>query len=193
MYNYFKGIVTTISPDFTIECNGVGYHIIPTPALSSSVSLGQSATIYIHHDIKETCHTLYGFASIAEREMFRKLVSVSGVGPKCGIALLGMGESNLASAICGQDAKTISKIKGISQKTAEKLIVELRGKISGAKNTDLGFLTPLASGPVAEAIDGLTNLGMTHHSASDLIARLETDGKTAEEIVMMALNVKGGR
>jgi len=191
MYNYLKGIVTEVTGEITVECGGVGYLVVPTYSLFASVTLGQSATIHVHHDVKENSQTLYGFRSASERELFRKLLTVNGVGPKGAIALLSIGDEKLVSAILTQDVQALSRIKGVSTKSAEKVILDLRSKLTKVSSSGLDFLQPTENSAVVDAILGLVNLGVSKPMATDMIARIKTDGLTAEEIIVEALNAKG--
>ena len=187
MYNYLKGIVTDTNHDLTIECNGVGYLVVPTYGLCANSNVGEMTTVFVHHDVKETSQTLYGFASVGERELFRKLIGVNGVGPKGALALLSVGEEKLITAILNQDVSGLSRIKGIGTKVVEKVILDLRGKLTKTKDSSLDFLQPTQNSATLDAIMGLMNLGLAKSVATERVARIKSDGLSAEQIIMEAL------
>lgn len=180
MYNYIKGeIIEITASTIIIEACGIGYEIYSSVDCLASVNAGETATIFTYLQIKEDSHTIYGFLHQSERALFLQLLNVSGVGAKSAIAMLSIGAETLRTAISQEDVLTISAIKGVSRKTAEKVILELRGKLPAAANSE-----------VDDAMAGLVNLGLSRTEALSIIKSINTTGLTAEKIVSMALRAK---
>jgi Holliday junction DNA helicase RuvA len=181
MYSYIKGIITEIATGMIIiETGGIGYEINASLDCQSKISLGESATIHTYCLVKEDSHTLYGFANPAERSLFLQLLGISGVGAKSAIAMLSIGSTSLLKAISNEDVSQISTIKGVSRKTAEKVILELRGKLpAGLTNTETD-----------DAVSGLVNLGLGITEARSIIKSINTLGLTAEQIIEIALKAR---
>lgn len=190
MYNYITGTITQVGDGIiVIDTGGVGYLVNATQGLIDSVKLGQVQKVFVHLDIRETSHTLYGFVSGDERDLFKILQSVSGVGTKSALAMLAVGAGNLAGAIAGGNPHTIAKAKGVSIKLADKVILELKGKI--IKNfSDIAVDIQKNTGKrneIEDAIEGLAALGLSRAVAIDLVTSIDTRDKTAEEIIVSAL------
>ena len=181
MYNYIKGEVTEITANsITVETCGVGYEINATVDCIANVKIGETATIYTYLQVKEDSHTLFGFSCIAERALFLQLLGVSGVGAKSALAMLSVGSETLRKAISKEDIHTISAAKSVSRKTAEKVILELRGKLPSSS----------ASSEVDDAIAGLVNLGMSRSEVLAVIKTIDTTTKTAEQIIAATLKAR---
>ena len=118
-------------PQIVLEVNGVGYEMdVPMSTFYELPALGAQAALFTHQAIREDAHLLFGFASRTERDTFRELIKISGVGPKIALAILsGMNADELALAIAGEDTVRLAKVPGIGKKTAERLVLELRGKL----------------------------------------------------------------
>ncbi len=141
MYAYIKGEVTGLSGDFAVvEANGIGYLIhIPLGPAGQSLRIGQEAKVYTYLHIKESMVELYGFLSEDDLEIFKMMLGVSGIGPKGALAVLSvMTPDELRLAILSGDAKAIAKAQGIGGKTAQRLILELRDKVSAMGGTAPG-------------------------------------------------------
>ena len=191
MFNYLKGIVTDTSFDLTVECNGVGYLVTPTSALfNASKDCAGEQKIYVHHDVKETSQTFYGFISVNERELFRKLITLNGIGPKVALSLLSIGEEKLVNAILTENVVELSNIKGVSDKVAQKVILELKTKLAKG-NWGAGAVSVGNSSATMDAVMGLVNLGLSRTVAGDLVCKVKVDGKSAEEIIVEALKLRG--
>ena len=120
-------------PQIVLDVGGVGYEVdVPMSTFYELPALGAQATLYTHQAIREDAHLLFGFATRGERDTFRELIRISGVGPKIALAILsGMNADELALAIVGEDTARLAKVPGIGKKTAERLVLELRGKLGG--------------------------------------------------------------
>ena len=190
MYNYIKGRFMYADENVVVvEANGVGYELFVGPQTASRLGkTGDECKVYCYLNVKEDEMSLFGFADLAEKELFVKLINVSGIGCKMAISILGSGSlSDIISAIASADVAKLSKIKGIGKKTAERLVVELRDKLAGGVSD---FPIAPSAGAVAvngEAVEALIGLGFTRQEAQAAVARVEKAGMTAEEVVFFAL------
>jgi Holliday junction DNA helicase RuvA len=180
----------------TIDVNGVGYEVlIPLSSYDRLPAPGHAVEILTHLHVREDAHTLYGFMTAAERDLFRLLVNhVSGIGPKLALAVLsGMSVNNFKSAVVNSDVASLSKISGVGKKTAERMVLELKDKVGVAAAWEAASAAhaPTPEQEQAnEAVLALIALGYkqvdAHKSVRDL-QEGEGAGKTAEELVKMAL------
>jgi holliday junction DNA helicase RuvA len=170
-----------------VECAGVGYRLdVSAETLKGVPARGKTATLHTHLVVRDDGMSLYGFASEDERALFLALVSVSGVGPKVALAVLSGGpHRELVRAIATADAKRFQAVPGIGKRTAERIIVELQEKMAGAIEESELAAASAATGPRAEAREGLVNLGYTPAEAESLLGGAE--GESAEELVSSAL------
>ena len=193
MIGYLKGKILSLSQDTAlIETGGVGYEVPCSASVMSDLMGKDEGEVYTYLQVREDGISLFGFSSPAEKNMFLKLVSVSGVGPKMGIAVLsGMDINSLAVAIASSDVKKLSTVKGLGKKTAERIILELREKVTASEAP-----APSKGGaPVLPADDGeedavvaLMSLGFTRAESSRAIERAKSAGaSTIEEIIREAL------
>ena len=159
MYEYIKGLLTFSSPQYAVvDVSGLGYKLfIPLRAYASLPAVGKEALIYISTVIREDSHRLFGFLTIYERDLFEKLIEISGVGPKTGLAILGHMEiSDLQMAVSCGNAALLSKVPGIGKKTAERLLIDLRDQF---KNIPSPLPANTLGGTAADALNALINLG----------------------------------
>jgi Holliday junction DNA helicase RuvA len=194
MIAYLKGFFTYKSPTHIyVECAGVGYlvHItLPTYSYIEPLEHGRVFT-YLH--ISEQAHTLYGFSTEAEREMFLHLISVNGIGPNTArLALSSLSESDLQKAIIQQDVSLIQRIKGIGPKTAQRMVLELRDKFSKGKTNILpGLLTGTPDSIITdEAIAAMVMLGFPKPHAEKMVANAMKEAQTplsVEELIKLSL------
>ncbi|MGI6071994.1 MAG: Holliday junction branch migration protein RuvA [Lachnospiraceae bacterium] len=200
MIGYIIGTVTAVSEGLIVlENNGVGYNII-MPG-SSLYKLGVNDTdvrVYTYMSVREDDVSLFGFLSRNELNMFKMLITVSGVGPKGAIGILSsIGVDELKMAIAAEDAKLISVAKGVGSKTAQKIIVELKSKIDKdlllrgeSIPSDAGSAAGSSSSITSEAIEALEVLGFGRTASVKAINRIEiTEGMTSSELVSLALGV----
>lgn len=193
MIGYLKGKVLSVGADSAlISVGGVGYEVYCTGSAFSKMSMGGECELYTYLQVSEANGiTLYGFSNAAEKEMFLKLISVSGVGPKMGLSVLTcMNLEEFARAIATADIKSLARVKGLGKKTAERLVLELRESVSaplGAVGENAVPLTKVSSGD-EDAVVALTSLGFTRTEAEKGVSRAKQNGaKTVEEIIMNAL------
>lgn len=202
MYSYICGTLEEISENLiTVEAGGVGYEInIPASVMAGLPRQGSEVKIYTHFSVKEDDQSLYGFLTAEDKNMFRQLISVNGIGPKGALGILSvLKPSDLRLAIMTGDAKSISSAPGIGKKTAERVILDLRDKITKSA----GYGDPAAVifeggsglsasaqnvGPVSEAIDALTFLGYSRMEAGRAVGSVQfTEGMTTEDLLKEAL------
>lgn len=131
MYEYLSGKFTLITPSFmVVDCNGVGYKVEISLYSYSKLKDMMEGKIFIHYVVREDTQMLYGFIDEKERELFRLLIGVNGIGPNTARMMLSsLGSDEIVNAIVAEDLKTINSIKGIGNKTAQRLIVELKDKL----------------------------------------------------------------
>jgi Holliday junction DNA helicase RuvA len=182
-----RGEVMVRRPDHVVvDAGGVGYRLaVSSETLKAVPATGKDAFLHAELIAREDSLALYGFSSEEERDLFRLLISVSGVGPKVAIATLSGGSPRiLLRAIAAGDAKRFQAVPGIGKRTAERIIVELREKVAGALEEEV-LLAADSSEPRSLARDGLVNLGYAPLEAEQLLDGL--DGDEPEELVAAAL------
>ena len=187
-----RGEVLVRRPDHVvIDAGGVGYRLaVSAETLKSVPATGQEAFLHAELIARDDSLALYGFASEEERDLFRELISVSGVGPKVAIATLSGGAArDLLRAIAGGDAKRFQAVPGIGKRTAERIIVELREKVAGSLEEAIATGSEESGDPWALARDGLVNLGYTPVEAERLLDGVESD--EPEELIAQALRRAG--
>lgn len=178
-----------------VENGGIGYEITCSSAAFCRMMEKREGGIYTYTQVKEDGIALFGFDTIEEKKMFLKLISVSGVGAKMGVTVLGsMNLKDLALAIATSDVKSLSRVKGLGKKTAERIIVELREKVSAEDTEPLpAGIAPAASGSDAEnSVTALMTLGYNRVTSVKAVnAALATGVSTVEEIIAAALRSLG--
>jgi holliday junction DNA helicase RuvA len=188
-----RGEVMVRRPDHVvIDANGVGYRLaVSTETLKSVPAAGSDTFLHTELIVREDVLALYGFASEDERDLFRMLITVGGVGPKVAIATLSGGSSReLLRAIAAGDTKRFQAVPGIGKRTAERILVELRDKVTGALEATSGAIVAAEEGDARSlARDGLVNLGYQPLEAEQLLDGLE--GDDAEALLAGALRKAG--
>jgi holliday junction DNA helicase RuvA len=187
-----RGEVMVRRPDHVvIDAAGVGYRLAVSSETLKAVP-GAGSEVFLHAELvaREDSLSLYGFSSEEERDLFRLLTTVSGVGPKVAIATLSGGSTrDLLRAIAAGDAKRFQAVPGIGKRTAERIIVELREKVAGALEEEVAVIAGEAGSAKALARDGLVNLGYAPLEAEQLLDGLE--GSEPQELVAAALRKAG--
>ena len=194
MIGYLKGkVLYSTAESALIEVNGVGYEVYCSASAFSKMSNGAVCEVYTYLQVSEQNGvTLYGFSSPDEKNMFLKLISVSGVGPKMGISVLSsMDSASLAAAIATQDVKRLSSVKGLGKKTAERIILELRekvGVVASPEGTAGAAPAVLPDDGSEDAVVALQTLGFTRAESVKAVAAARANGAgSIEEIIMAAL------
>ena len=202
MISYIKGPLTAIEEDvIVVEAGGVGMGIhVPLSVLDRLPGIGREVTVYTYFHVREDAMSLYGFLNRQDREMFRQLIGVNGVGPKAALGILStMTPDDLRMAIVTGDAKAISRAPGIGPKTAQRLILDLKDKVSmeevlgnlalpsdGGASAALGTI---GMGEAAkEAVQALVALGYSNMEANKAVKQVEvTETMTAEDVLKASL------
>lgn len=190
MYNYLKGILAETGENYVvIDVNGVGYELCASGATIKSLGkIGDECKVYCYLNVKEDEMSLFGFAEKQEKDLFLKLINVSGIGCKMAISILSSGSmQDIILAISSADVAKLSKIKGIGKKTAERIVVELRDKLAPGSESFLVGQAVSAMPSNSEAVDALISLGFTRQEAIAAVGRAEKPYMTVEQIVLAAL------
>ncbi len=151
-------------PQVLVDCHGVGYEVhVPMSTFYNLPELGAQISLLTHFVVREDAQILFGFASAPEREAFRQLIRISGVGPRTALSVLsGMSVDELAQAVTLQEAGRLVKVPGIGKKTAERLLLELKGKLG----PDIGASASVAHGTQADILQALVALGYSDKEAA---------------------------
>ena len=204
MINYVSGILSEIEDNLIIvEAGGIGYGInVPASLIGELPKAGSAVRIYTYFSVKEDSESLYGFINKEDRDMFRQLISVNGVGPKGALAILSvMRPVDLRLAIATGDSKSISRAQGIGAKTAERVILELKNKVGDINAIGAAVLGGKSAGtiaagkqygPVSEAMDALIMLGYSRMEAGKALSLVNVnEDMPTEEVLRLALkNIK---
>ena len=178
MIAYLRGKLLTKHPNqVVVETVGVGYEVnISVPTFSELPSNGSEVALHIHTHVREDVIALYGFLRPAEKQLFEKLMTVSGIGAKLAITILsGMAADEMAAAIRGNDVARLTRIPGIGKKTAERMVLELRDKLPAAAGTSAPTL-PAMSPTEEDVLSALVNLGYQRAAVEKALANLVKNG-----------------
>lgn len=190
MISYIKGIIEEVEEDkVIIDNNGIGYGIFMPQSSLELIGSGEELKIYTYLNVKEDAMQLYGFLSKEELNLFKKLIGVSGVGPKGGLSIITAcpGDS-LQMAIISGDAKAISKAQGIGSKTAQRIIIELKDKIDLEEVISTNSGEAVADTEVkSDAIEALIALGYSRTSAFNAVNKVDKITDDVEELLKLAL------
>ncbi len=168
-------------PQILLDVNGVGYELdVPMSSFFNLPAVGERVTLLTHFVVREDAQVLFGFLTPGERDTFRQLIKISGVGPRTALSILsGLSVGDLAQAVTAQDASRLVKVPGIGKKTAERLLLELKGKLGA----DLG---PAGGAPVSDAqadiLQALVALGYSEREAQTAVKALPADTGVSEGI-----------
>lgn len=193
MIGFLKGKILSLSPEAALieTGSGIGFEVLVTGAAYESLAGKKEGELFTYIQMREDGVSLFGFSCVEEKEMFLKLISVSGVGPKLGISVLSsMKAGDVAAAIAMNDIKRLSTVKGMGKKTAERIILELREKVSmsSAQNSDGETVPVKVSAGDEDAVVALMTLGFTRAESVKAIFSAKAKGaQSVEEILMLAL------
>ncbi len=184
-------------PMLMIDVAGVGYEVeAPMSTIYNLPEVGEQLVLVTHLVVRDDAHILYGFSSLDERAMFRNLIKVNGVGPKMALGVLSaMDAASFARYVIEKDAVALTRIPGVGKKTAERLIVEMRDKL-GKVAEEAGKDQPKVAGSggmmerTAVATEALLALGYKPQDASRMIAKVEDDSLSSEEMIRQALKMR---
>ena len=197
MIGRLRGTLAEKHPPFLIlDVGGVGYEVeVPMTTLYRLPSVGEPLTLHTHLVVREDAQLLYGFAEKREREFFRELIRLNGVGPKLALALMsGLEVDELVRCVQAGDTSTLVKVPGVGKKTAERLLVELKDRFKAWESlpgmTGL-VIEPSSVSPVSsaesDALSALISLGYKPQEASRAVAAVKEDGLSSEEMIRRAL------
>lgn len=196
MYEYLTGVVTFINPYYiVVEANGIGYQIALGNPYRYSSQMNKEVKIYVHQVIREDAHHLYGFGSLEEKQLFLRLVSVSGIGPKSALAIMASDDhSGLIHAVESGDVTYLTKFPGVGKKTAQQMILDLKGKFG-----ELSIETPFNlfdetalqdATALSEAMEALSALGYSEREVKRVEKQLkEVENQTTDEYLRQALKL----
>ncbi len=185
MIGRIQGILVSVHPPrLLVDCQGVGYEIdVPMSTLYQLPETNQKITLLTHFQVREDAQQLFGFATETEREAFRQLIKISGVGSRTALAVLsGMSVNELAQAIAMQEAGRLTQVPGIGKKTAERLCLELKGKLA----PDLGIIggKPQVIEASSEVLQALLALGYSEKEAHLALKQIPPDTTVSDGIRM---------
>ncbi len=205
MYAYIKGTVTDRNDQqIVIENNGIGYLINCPLGISAEIGgLGDEVTVYLYQSVKEDDISLYGFNSRAQKEMFLKLITVSGIGPKVAHSICAaLSAEQIAAAVMSNNVALLTGVKGLGKKTAERIILELKDKLKSQLGATASVtVVPAAatsssnadSGVMQDAAGALIVLGYKDQEAAEAVASAYEDGIGLEDLIRKALKVAAGK
>ncbi len=190
MFEYIKGDINDLTPTaVVIDNNGIGYYINITLNTYSQLSGHKSAQLYLHQVIRDDAHLLFGFKELNEREVFRLLISVSGVGANTArVMLSSLTSDEIKKAIFSNNSKTLQDVKGIGAKTAQRIIIELKDKIG--KEDELGeIISPQNNTIKEEALSALVMLGFAKNTVVKILDKIIKANvpTSVEELIKIAL------
>ncbi|MDP4008423.1 MAG: Holliday junction branch migration protein RuvA [Candidatus Peregrinibacteria bacterium] len=181
MISYLKGyVLKKLEKSLIVDVQGVGYEVKSNTNLISDIKENEDIEVFIHTHVREDDISLYGFGSYDELELFKLLISVSGIGPRIGLELLNQPVEMLKNAIYMGDNVLLAKTPGLGAKTAAKLVLELKSKVTpSALPKSISANIP----SVGEIIEALENLGYNRHQITLGLKRLDTENLSTEEII----------
>lgn len=183
-------------PALLVDVNGVGYELeAPMSTFYDLPATGEKVTLYTHLVVREDAHLLYGFSRESQRQLFRSLLKVNGVGPRVALAVLsGLSEQELILCLAHEDIARLTKVPGIGRKTAERLVMELRDKVDLTATPTAGTARPanVPADPAQEAVSALVALGYKPAEANRVVSGMSSAGLTSEEIIRQSLKSLAG-
>ena len=198
MITFLDGtLVEALPTQIVVAVHGIGYQVfIPLSSFDKLPAVGAAIKILTHLQVREDAHVLYGFMSVAERDLFRLLVNhVSGIGPKLALAVLsGMSVTNFKAAVVNSDVLSLSKISGLGRKTAERIVLELKDKVGVAaawEAASAGHAPTVQETQINDAVLALISLGYKQVDAHKAVkqALAAAGGNSSEELVRQALKL----
>ena len=199
MIGRLKGILLEKQPpEILLDVQGVGYELLlPMTSFYDLPEIGQETTLFTHLVVREDAHLLFGFAQKTDRTLFRELIKTNGVGPKLALAILSaMSVEDFAYAIEREELSKLVKIPGVGKKTAERLLVELKGKFKGIKQTDffiesshikMPSMATQNETPLDEAVSALIALGYKPAEAEKMVKKVAKPDLNSEKLIREAL------
>ncbi|EAE6961155.1 TPA: Holliday junction branch migration protein RuvA [Listeria monocytogenes] len=198
MYDYIKGTVTTITPEYiVVEAGQIGYQIITGNPFSFQRLEGTEAQVFLYQHVREDNISLFGFQTTEERYLFKKLLSVSGIGPKSALAIIASGDVvPLISAIESEDDVYLTKFPSVGKKTARQIILDLKGKLADVVASEIFYVAPendMVAGlspQLEEAVLALEALGYSTRELKKVIPKLAKEADlTSDAYIKLALQL----
>ncbi|HBJ9986784.1 TPA: Holliday junction branch migration protein RuvA [Listeria monocytogenes] len=198
MYDYIKGTVTTITPEYiVVEAGQIGYQIITGNSFSFQRLEGTEAQVFLYQHVREDNISLFGFQTTEERYLFKKLLSVSGIGPKSALAIIASGDVvPLISAIESEDDVYLTKFPSVGKKTARQIILDLKGKLADVVASEIVYVAPendMVAGlspQLEEAVLALEALGYSTRELKKVIPKLsKEEDLTSDAYIKLALQL----
>ncbi len=197
LYSVRGKLIYTTTSTAVVECGGVGYNCQTTINTLKALKLNTEVTLFTYLNVREDAVELFGFATKTELETFKTLISVSGVGPKAGLAILSeLTPEQVALAIASNDIKSITRAQGVGKKIAQRIILELKDKLAKAVGGDsdvseiTGVAANVASGNVSKAIEALGVLGYQPSDVTPVLAAFDSS-LPVEQLIAMTLKQMG--
>lgn len=194
MYAFISGTIDYIDPSglVVVDNNGIGYNVnVSLNTLADIGTKGDKVKLYTYTHIKEDAFSLFGFLTNNEKNMFVKLIDINGVGPKMALGILsGITTTALAMAVANNDVKSLSSIKGVGKKTAERIILELKEKVDFASSDFAGAAKNInisSSKEINDAIEALVALGISKNDAIRAVQKASETAKDTNAIITLAL------
>lgn len=198
IYSLTGKVIDKSLEEVVIQCGGIGFRVaVPQTAQGAIAPVGEECTLYTHLNVKEDALDLYGFASKEEQRAFKILTSVSGVGPKAGLAILSvLSPDKIAIAVSSGDHKAFTAAQGVGPKLAQRIVLELKDKFSqtslqGVSIEDVSSVASQQTGQVSQAISALVALGYSQSQAAMAIAKLDTN-QDVQALIKQALRLIAG-
>jgi holliday junction DNA helicase RuvA len=190
MIGMLTGTIAYISnPSILLDVHGVGYKVLVSHTLISSVHVGESLTVYTHTHVREDVLELYGFADPLDLKVFEYLISVSGVGCKSALGVFSIGtRTDIVNAIATADTAFFSQVPRLGKKNSQKIIIELKNKVGGTIDLDLAEANDLGNEDVIRALQGF---GYSNKEAIHALQGIKGQGVTSEEKIRLALKYLG--
>jgi len=190
MYEFIRGIIVERNPaHIVIEAGGIGYYINISLNTYSKFNQKTEGLLYLHQVVREDAHVFYGFADKSERELFRNLISVNGVGANTAIMMLSsLNPDEIAAAVTTENVAVLKAVKGIGIKTAQRIIIDLKDKLGKMSETGQIFLSPNNT-ILNESLSALVMLGFVKRDAEKVVAKIlqEQPQTTVEGVIKLAL------
>ncbi len=192
-------LLEKLPPQLVVDVQGVGYELeAPMSTFYQLPAVGEAVLLHTHMVVREDAQLLYAFFSQSERQLFRDLIRISGVGPKLALTILsGVSADEFTRCVMDGDAKALTNLPGVGKKTAERLIVELRDRLAkqveaalmdtGSSATAGAGLKRVEHNPVSDAVSALISLGYKAQEASQMVRTVDAEGLSTEEIIKAAL------
>lgn len=183
MIAYLKGQAIRSAKGLIVVCGGVGYGVLVPERVFANVDVDGQVELFVHTHVREDALELFGFASHDDQRVFELLIDVSGVGPKTALQILNFQPNEIITAVQQADIGFFSQVPRVGKKLAQKIIIELRGKLGSLKDLDLQPLSPMRQ----EVKDALLQLGFAERDIDKVLPEIADDGLTATEVIKKAL------